>query len=65
VNERRRVQVAVVRERSRGRGIPLMRTLADSVIIDTSGLGINVCLRFDDVRTGRRPGVAFVSRPRA
>lgn len=42
------------RQRSRGRGIPLMRTLADSVIIDTSGLGTNVCLRFDDVLTERR-----------
>jgi serine/threonine-protein kinase RsbW len=37
------------RQRGRGRGIPLMRTLADSVIIDTSGLGTSVCLRFDDV----------------
>lgn len=36
------------RQRARGRGIPLMRTLADSVIIDTSGLGTSVCLRFDD-----------------
>ena len=42
---------AMRRERSRGRGIPLMRTLAYSVIIDTSGLGTNVCLRFDDVPT--------------
>ena len=42
------------RQRSRGRGIPLMRTLADSVIIDTSGLGTNVCLRFDDVLGERR-----------
>ena len=39
------------RQRSRGRGIPLMRMLADSVTIDTSGLGTNVCLRFDDVLT--------------
>lgn len=37
------------RQRRRGRGIPLMRTLADSVIIDTSGLGTSVCMRFDDV----------------
>ena len=35
------------RLRSRGRGIALMRTLADSVIIDTSGLGTSVRLRFD------------------
>jgi anti-sigma regulatory factor (Ser/Thr protein kinase) len=34
------------RQRCRGRGIPLMRALADSVIIDTSGLGTSVCLRF-------------------
>lgn len=40
------------RQRTRGRGIPLMRTLADSVIIDTSGLGTSVCMRFDGVRTG-------------
>jgi serine/threonine-protein kinase RsbW len=39
------------RQRRRGRGIPLMRTLADSVTIDTSGLGTRVCLRFDDVST--------------
>lgn len=38
------------RQRRRGRGIPLMRTLADSVIIDTSGLGTSVCMRFDEVR---------------
>jgi serine/threonine-protein kinase RsbW len=36
------------RLRSRGRGIPLMRALADSVIIDTSGPGTSVCLKFDD-----------------
>ncbi len=41
------------RQRCRGRGIPLMRTLADSVIMDTSGLGTNVCLRFDDVLSNR------------
>ena len=45
------------RQRCRGRGIPLMRTLADSVIIDTSGLGTSVCMRFDDVRGGL-PAVA-------
>ena len=42
------------RQLSRGRGIPLMRTLADSVIIDTSGLGTSVCLRFDEAPDGRR-----------
>ena len=48
------------RERSRGRGIPLMRTLADSVIIDTSVLGTHVCLRFDDVLAEREPQVAVL-----
>ncbi|MGI9124551.1 MAG: ATP-binding protein [Mycobacterium sp.] len=38
------------RRPSRGRGIPLMRTLADSVIIDTSGRGTSICMRFDYVR---------------
>jgi serine/threonine-protein kinase RsbW len=33
----------------RGRGIPLMRALADEVTIDTSALGTTVCLRFDNV----------------
>jgi serine/threonine-protein kinase RsbW len=42
------------RQRSRGRGISLMRTLADSVIIDTSGLGTTVCLRFDDAPVAPR-----------
>lgn len=42
------------RQRSRGRGIPLMRSLADSVVIDTSGLGTSVCLRFDDAVAGQR-----------
>lgn len=45
------------RQRSRGRGIPLMRTLADSVVIDTSGLGTSVCLRFDDVLGAQRVAV--------
>jgi serine/threonine-protein kinase RsbW len=35
--------------RVRGRGIPLMRALADNVTIDTSALGTTVCLRFDSV----------------
>jgi serine/threonine-protein kinase RsbW len=37
------------RSRARGRGIPLMRALADDVTIDTSALGTTVCLRFDNV----------------
>jgi serine/threonine-protein kinase RsbW len=36
--------------RVRGRGLPLMRTLADDLTIDTSALGTTVCLRFDNVR---------------
>lgn len=35
--------------RVRGRGIPLMRALADGLTIDSSALGTTVCLRFDDV----------------
>lgn len=42
-----------VQQRCRGRGIPLMRTLADDVAIGTSALGTTVRLRFDDVRTSR------------
>jgi hypothetical protein len=34
-----------------------MRRLADSVIIDTSGLGTSVCLRFDEVIVGQRERV--------
>ena len=37
--------------RVRGRGIPLMRALADHITIDTSALGTTVCLRFDNVHT--------------
>ena len=36
-------------ERCRGRGLPLMRTLADVVTITTSAVGSTVCLRFDNV----------------
>ena len=39
----------VKQSRARGRGIPLMRALADEVTIDTSALGTTVCLRFDSV----------------
>ncbi len=37
------------RQRCRGRGIPLMRTLADEVVITTSPAGTRVSLRFEDV----------------
>lgn len=40
--------------RNRGRGIALMRTLADAVGIDTSSVGTHVCLRFDDVHAAGR-----------
>lgn len=40
--------------RNRGRGIALMRILADAVGIDTSSLGTNVCLRFDNVQAPGR-----------
>ena len=43
--------------RNRGRGIPLMRTLADAVVIDTSALGTSVCLRFDNVGASRPAGL--------
>lgn len=36
------------RLRFRGRGIPLMRALADSLVIETSGLGTRVRLGFHD-----------------
>ncbi|MGV1006891.1 MAG: ATP-binding protein [Candidatus Nanopelagicales bacterium] len=36
-------------QRHRGRGIPLMRKLADALVIDTSALGTSVCMRFSHV----------------
>ena len=42
--------------RVRGRGIPLMRALADELTIDTSQLGTTVCLRFDNVHAFRGAG---------
>ena len=38
-------------DRCRGRGITLMRSLADAVVIDTSARGTIVCLRFENVHT--------------
>lgn len=46
------------RGRTRGRGIPLMRALADDVTIDTSQLGTTVCLRFDNVVARSTVGAA-------
>ena|ERR1700758_4874681 len=40
----------VVPDRARGRGIPLMRALADRVTIDTSTAGTRVCMQWDGVR---------------
>lgn len=42
----------LVSSRNRGRGLPLMRTLADVVVVDTSAQGTCVRLRFDGVRAG-------------
>src|ERR1700739_560888 len=41
---------AAVRDRARGRGIPLMRALSDRVTIETSTAGTRVCLQWDGVR---------------
>lgn len=46
------------RRRCRGRGIPLMRTLADSVAIDTRISGTSVQLLFNDVRAVRSADTA-------
>ncbi|HNA50208.1 MAG TPA: ATP-binding protein [Mycobacterium sp.] len=46
------------RGRTRGRGIPLMRALADDLTIDTSKLGTTVCLRFDNVKARAKAGAA-------
>lgn len=39
------------RQRRRGWGIPLMRRLADRVVIDTSTLGTSVCMRFEQIHS--------------
>lgn len=44
-----RDQDPTVERRTRGRGIPLMRMLAEQVTIDRSPLGTTVFLRFDNV----------------
>lgn len=41
-------------QRRRGRGIPLMRALADALVIDTSAVGTTVVMRFDTVDVRRR-----------
>jgi serine/threonine-protein kinase RsbW len=43
---------AADRRRRRGRGIPLMRTLADALVINPSASGTVVCMRFDGVHAG-------------
>jgi anti-sigma regulatory factor (Ser/Thr protein kinase) len=42
-----RESTPATQSRTRGRGIPLMRALADHVTIDSSALGTTVCLRFE------------------
>lgn len=49
------------RRRSRGRGIPLMRTLADDVVIDTTAPGTRVCLRFLDHPLSEEPGAPLLA----
>lgn len=44
-------------QRCRGRGIPLMCTLADSVAIDATSSGTSVRLRFDQVHPARSADV--------
>ena len=39
---------------ARGRGIPLMRALADDLTIDSSVLGTTVCLRFEQFHAARQ-----------
>ncbi|GAY16251.1 ATP-binding protein [Mycobacterium sp. shizuoka-1] len=48
-----RESTPATQSRSRGRGIPLMRALADDVTIDASALGTTVCLRFDNFLPAR------------
>lgn len=40
------------RDHRRGRGIPLMRNLADAVVIDSGAQGSRVFMRFDHVHAG-------------
>ncbi|MCB1289679.1 MAG: ATP-binding protein [Mycobacterium sp.] len=49
------------RRRSRGRGIPLMRTLADEVVIDTTAPGTRVCLRFFDRALSEEAGTPLLA----
>jgi serine/threonine-protein kinase RsbW len=49
------------RRRSRGRGIPLMRALADDVVIDTTAPGTRVCLRFLDHASSEEPGTPLLA----
>jgi anti-sigma regulatory factor (Ser/Thr protein kinase) len=44
--------VPTLRDNTRGRGIPLMKALADHAAIERRDTGTTVHLRFDDVRTG-------------
>jgi serine/threonine-protein kinase RsbW len=40
---------AAIPDRTRGRGIPLMRALSDRVTIETSAAGTRVCMQWDGV----------------
>lgn len=51
-----RESTPATQSRSRGRGIPLMRALADEVTIDSSPLGTTVCLRFEHFHAADRDG---------
>lgn len=47
------------RQRHRGRGIPLMRSLSDAFGIDTSASGTSICMRFDGVGCRVRDEAGF------
>ncbi|EHB50269.1 putative anti-sigma regulatory factor, serine/threonine protein kinase [Mycolicibacterium rhodesiae JS60] len=49
-----RESTPATQSRSRGRGIPLMRALADDLTIDSSALGTTVCLRFEHFHAARQ-----------
>ena len=55
-----RESTPATQSRSRGRGIPLMRALADDLTIDSSALGTTVCLRFEHFHAARQDDSDFV-----
>jgi serine/threonine-protein kinase RsbW len=54
-----RESTPATQSRSRGRGIPLMRALADDLTIDSSPLGTTVCLRFEQFHAARQDDADF------